>query len=82
MGGTRAIFLMRVQPHPLYPGLVLIIWKMDSGNYSFDALGPRQDVGNLVGRNDPTARAERLMRMFDNEFFKEYLIRKQNYLGG
>lgn len=32
-------------PHPFYPGLMLVIWRMDDGSISLDALRESQDVG-------------------------------------
>jgi hypothetical protein len=31
--------------HPIYPGLMLVIWRMANGSWSHDALDPRQEVG-------------------------------------
>lgn len=32
-------------PHPLYPSLQLVIWRLHDGTWSHDALSPNQDVG-------------------------------------
>lgn len=32
-------------PHPLFPGLQLVIWRMDDGTTSLDALAATQEVG-------------------------------------
>lgn len=32
--------------HPLYPGLQLVIWRMENREWSHDALSPLQDVGD------------------------------------
>ena len=51
LGDTSAVFVGLVDPHPLYAGLVLVIWwidrdSVDPGRWSHDALSPNQDVGN------------------------------------
>jgi hypothetical protein len=33
------------QPHPLYPGLQLVVWILDNGIASFDALSPHHELG-------------------------------------
>lgn len=33
--------------HPLWPHLQLVIWKLDDGTWSHDALSPMQDVGRI-----------------------------------
>lgn len=48
-----AIFLGRISPHPMsryndgFKGLDLVIWRMNDGRVSFDALMPIQDVGHI-----------------------------------
>ena len=42
-GDMEAVFIARV-PHPLYPGLQLVTWRLGDG-WSFDALDARQEVG-------------------------------------
>lgn len=46
-GVASAVFVARV-PHSDYPGLMLVIWKLDDDTWSFDALDPRQYVGELT----------------------------------
>jgi hypothetical protein len=46
-GPMSAIFIAKAH-HPKYPGLMLVIWKLDSGIFSFDALSPHQEVGDLL----------------------------------
>jgi hypothetical protein len=41
---ASATFIQQVQ-HPLWPHLRLVIWKLDDGTWSLDALDARQDVG-------------------------------------
>lgn len=33
--------------HPLWPHLQLVIWRMDDGSWSHDALSAHQDVGTV-----------------------------------
>lgn len=46
-GPGRAIFVQRA-PHPLYPGLVLVVWRMADGSWSHDALSACQHVGDTL----------------------------------
>lgn len=45
--GERAVFVAVSFPHPLYPSLALVIWRLDTG-WSHDALSLNQDVGEPV----------------------------------
>lgn len=45
--------------HPLYFGLRLVVWRLDSGEWSHDALSPRQDVGAVT----PSSADERAARL-------------------
>lgn len=36
------------RPHPHWKHLCLVVWLLDDGTWSFDALDARQDVGQLV----------------------------------
>lgn len=45
--GVEAIFVQRAE-HPLYPGLQLVVWRMNDGTWSHDALADAQDVGNVT----------------------------------
>lgn len=40
---TRATFICKTE-HPLWPHLMLVVWKMSDGTMSFDALNPFQDL--------------------------------------
>lgn len=42
--------------HPLYPKLRLVIWILDNGTISLDALLPRQEIGELIDPPDRKAR--------------------------
>lgn len=48
----EGIFIASVSPHPLYPQLWMVIWRMIGGRiqdrWSHDALSPLQDVGEVV----------------------------------
>lgn len=35
-------------PHPLYRSLQLVIWPLADGTWSFDALSPMRDVGQVL----------------------------------
>jgi hypothetical protein len=51
--GTGIVIAV-VHPHPLYPGLSLVIWWLPGEKrHSFDALSPRQELG---GELDTTSR--------------------------
>lgn len=51
-GVQEAIFISTVSPHPLYPQLWMVIWRVIGGRihdrWSHDALNPLQDVGEVV----------------------------------
>lgn len=57
--GTRAMYIAQ-GPHPAWRNLRLVIWRMQDGNWSFDALSPGQYVGQYVPPVDHLARAARL----------------------
>lgn len=46
-GVGSAIFIAS-GTHPKYPGLRLVIWKLDDGTWSLDALRWNQEVGELI----------------------------------
>jgi hypothetical protein len=48
-GPGRGVFIARMV-HPDYPTLMLVVWRLDDASYpwSFDALDPRQEIGELV----------------------------------
>lgn len=56
--GRSGTFIARC-PHPLFPGLQLVVWKMDDGSWSHDALRVEQDVGEAA----PTTEASRELRL-------------------
>lgn len=60
LGGMSAVFIARTD-HPLWPVLQLVVWRLDDGTASFDALSPDQEVGELA----PATRAERYDRLVD-----------------
>jgi len=66
-GMVSAVFVAQA-PHPLYPGLRLVIWKLDDGSWSFDALRPGQEVGQWEpGAELPGRRRENLARALLSE---------------
>lgn len=46
-------------PHPRYDGLQLVVWRLEDGSWSFDALHRHQDVGH-VRPAGPLGRLNRL----------------------
>lgn len=51
--GMSATLLGWSSPHPRYPGLALVLWRMHhEAGFSVDALHPEQEVGELVERDD------------------------------
>ena len=57
-GGASAVCIARTR-HPLYPEFALVIWRLEDGTISLDALAPWQEVGELA----PASAAERLERL-------------------
>jgi hypothetical protein len=41
--------------HPLFDGFTLVIWKMEDGTWSHDALLATQEVGEVVPGEDRVA---------------------------
>lgn len=38
--------------HPIFPGFMLVVWKMSDGTMSFDALSPMQELPTRwIGQN-------------------------------
>lgn len=58
LAGQKAVFVAETG-HPLYFGLRLVVWRLDSGEWSHDALSPRQDVGAVT----PSSADERTARL-------------------
>lgn len=44
----RTATVITTCPHPLYQGFTLVVWRLSDGTVSFDALSPRQEVGDEV----------------------------------
>lgn len=59
IAGTSAVFVASSSPHPLFPALTLVVWRLDDGSWSHDALSVLQDVGTRV----PSTPAERITRL-------------------
>lgn len=57
-GAGPAVFLTRVV-HPLWPTLMLVVWHLGDGSWSFDALDLRQDVGEVT----PSTQRDRRHRL-------------------
>lgn len=53
-----AVYVTQAE-HPLYAGLRLVVWRLDDGGWSHDALRPDQDVGTAVD----TVPYQRVMRL-------------------
>ena len=64
-GGMEAVYITQ-SPHPLYPGLRLVIWRLGEG-WSFDALDSRQEVGEVWMASDFDARMARLREILLGE---------------
>lgn len=47
-GGEGAATFVQRAPHPLYPHLCLVVWRMPDGSWSHDALAAAQDVGEVL----------------------------------
>jgi hypothetical protein len=58
LAGRSAVFIARTD-HPLYSILDLVIWRLDDGSWSHDALDPRQEVGEVT----PSDLATRIGRL-------------------
>jgi hypothetical protein len=56
IGKSKATFIARTS-HPLFTNLSLVVWVLDSGKTSLDALSPLQDVGNAYGGGKNALRA-------------------------
>ena len=50
-GDRSATFIARCW-HPLYMGFMLVIWRLDDGTVSLDALTPEQEVGQQVAASE------------------------------
>jgi hypothetical protein len=59
MGYRSAVFIAR-DDHPGYPGFQLVIWRLDDGTISADALLAHQEVGK-VDECTSEVRIERLL---------------------
>ena len=69
--GHTAICIGTLSPHPLYPQLWMVIWKLldarlESG-LSFDALNPLQVVGQKVYPDTDWCREQRLRMVLLND---------------
>jgi len=51
--------------HPRYRGLALVVWRLDDGSASLDALDYQQEVGEVISQ--PDGRLERLERALSGQ---------------
>lgn len=51
---SSATLIAVVAHHPVYPRLAMVVWWLPrpASRYSFDAMHPQQDVGNLMPSTD------------------------------
>lgn len=56
--GMSATFIARTA-HPIWPHLQLVIWRLEDGSWSHDAL----DAGQEVGIVEPTSDTDRQQRL-------------------
>lgn len=50
-GDVSGTFIAR-QAHPYYPGLMLVVWYLSDGTWSFDALDAMQEIGETEQSSD------------------------------
>lgn len=55
--GSQSAVFIATTPHPLYLSLKLVIWKMDDGEWSLDALSAEQYIGEAEPASGPERRA-------------------------
>lgn len=64
MAGDEATYVGKIESHPLFRGVALVIWRMPEGHpvgeWSHDALSVTQDVGEVV--STPDQREQNLRR--------------------
>lgn len=65
--GERGTFIQKA-PHPIWPSLMLVIWRMEHGEWHHDALSILQE---LPGTVEPIQPAERLENLRDALLYKE-----------
>lgn len=53
LGNRSATFVVRTV-HPIWPALQLVVWKLDDGTWSHDALDAEQYVGDAVPSDEET----------------------------
>ena len=62
LAGRSAVFVAKTN-HPLYSTLDLVIWRVDDGSWSHDALLPHQYIGEATA-SDLQTRIGRLRDAF------------------
>lgn len=60
-GPMTAVYVAQTQ-HPIWPHLRLVIWRLPGGEWSLDALDPRQEVGERPSQPEPPGRRELRLR--------------------
>jgi hypothetical protein len=63
---VHGIFIARA-PHPRYPGLQLVVWRLSDGSMSYDALKLEQDIGVIQPSTGPARGARLLAEMKEHE---------------
>jgi len=62
IGTSKACYVGRVDPHPLWPRMSLVIWRMGTGGWSLDALSYAYVINGeseTVGVDGPEAASRR-----------------------
>lgn len=62
LGDQTAVFACRM-PHPIWPTMQLVVWRLADGEWSLDALGEDQEVG-AVAASSRAQRQARLLSVF------------------
>jgi hypothetical protein len=69
-GGQKGLYLGQ-GIHPVWPQLKLVIWRLEDGSLSFDALSRMQDVGEYI---PPCTRQARISRLHAAGYFPDHLV--------
>jgi hypothetical protein len=68
--GERAATHIAHLAHPYYQDLQLVVWRLDDGTISLDALHIRQEVGELAPIKDWAERRQRLRHALTGEHLR------------
>jgi hypothetical protein len=64
--GRSSVFVARTE-HPYYLGFAMVIWRMDQGDWSHDALLPNQELsGEVESATDEERRSRLFTALFPN----------------